>query len=443
MSAGLPAAPPGSQPAQLDPHLVCEIREMAEKGMIPREICEKLLSDQDDKQRKKDEPQELEWFPDAIKIISQALAYRTAIPSDFEELKSLFNDAYRDEVSGPCAFREGPACTDELLHSLLDPPQDGPAPYQWLLVEAPNGQEVEKDGIVLGACCYSVDGKSNRNGEIEGFLGSIRLFGVLTRYKKHCIGRRLLGKVEQAMFTGANSCARCMVCIPSSGGEDARDSPAQAWVQRRGYLHAGQCAYPSSIGHVLLPSANVDLCVYLKKLTAEVHTLPLKNDESVADGKGGGDEEVAVTVLKLKGTAIEPSPTPVAAPTPAQTQAASNSAKAKPRSRLNLGVTDPTACEFGLGTVNADTGADTGADVMSTLAPVELAPAGASAVGDTVTDTSERRHLPPHWRPSGGAVPTAPPRDPTRGPSVTFLGQRMTDDEPEEAELCSDSQGKN
>ena len=55
---------------------------------------------------------------------------------------------------------------------------------------------------------------SRRNGEVEGNLGSIRLFAVLPRFHGLCIGLRLLKKTESYMFRA--NCVRCMACAAST-----------------------------------------------------------------------------------------------------------------------------------------------------------------------------------------------------------------------------------
>ena len=73
---------------------------------------------------------------------------------------SFLDAAYKQETIGEEAFREGDPISPDLIRSLLC---DGS--YHWLLIEAPSGRDIEKDGVVLGAACFSTDGVSRRNGE--------------------------------------------------------------------------------------------------------------------------------------------------------------------------------------------------------------------------------------------------------------------------------------
>lgn len=397
----------------MDPHLVADIREMAEQGMVSKEICEKLLANQETK--KEENIPDPEEFPDGIQMIAQALAYRTPTMEDLSEIHSLMNSAYSGEVCGPNAFRAAPACSQESVQMLLEDSCSGGS-HRWLIVEAPNGYDIEKDGVILGACCYTVDGKSSRNGAIEGCLGSIRLFGILPRYKRLCIGRRLLDKVEHTMFH-RNKCTRAMVCCANSG---SADDTIEAWVQRRGYLPAGHCGYPTGIGHDLLPGkSSTKLQVFLKKLVGDAKVAD-RVDMS-ADTKG---KEEVVTVLKLKGTTLpsnqasvqenssdceasdkkenpNPNPNPVAA--------AAAKTKSQPRRVLKLSVSDVSTGDAELTRSDPST---VGRDVES-ADPVQ----------------QRKMHLPPHWRPSGEPAPypldheVSQEGDGSRPPTVTFLGQ--------------------
>jgi hypothetical protein len=121
-----------------------------------------------------------------------------------------------------------------------------------------------QDSVVLGACCFSSDGISRCNGEVEGTLGSIRLFGVMPRYHGYCIGARLLQKIEDLVFK--KGCVRIMCCIPSPR------LIMQRWVVRRNYISVGSTIYPAAgVGHVLKSNfsdeenpARVELIRYMK-----------------------------------------------------------------------------------------------------------------------------------------------------------------------------------
>jgi hypothetical protein len=200
---------------------------------------------------------EEESFPGEIRLIAQALAFRSVVEDDdLPRVLDVLSVAYSAEVSGLEAFRSGLSISRETLEGLYNDES-----YKWLVVEAPNGHHIEVDGAILGVCCYSTDGVSRKNGEVEGYLGSIRLFGVVPRYHGLCIGQRLLKRVEAAMFRAG--CCRSMICIASP-----RQPSMGKWVERRGYIHAGSTSYPAqAVGHVLtVPAEGVLLLRYIKAL---------------------------------------------------------------------------------------------------------------------------------------------------------------------------------
>ena len=103
----------------------------------------------------------IESFPDEIRIISQALAFRDIdMECDIDNCTDVLAAAYIEEVHGIERFREGDAISRDQLKDLCDDKS-----YRWLIVEAPNGQGVEADGAILGVSCFSTDGTSRRNGE--------------------------------------------------------------------------------------------------------------------------------------------------------------------------------------------------------------------------------------------------------------------------------------
>ena len=103
---------------------------------------------------------ERESFPDEIKVIAQALAFRNSGSEfDLDIFVDVLSAAYSEEVNGLERFRHGEAMSKDLLKSLYHDKS-----YQWIVVEAPNGQGVEVDGAVLGVCCFSTDGISRKNG---------------------------------------------------------------------------------------------------------------------------------------------------------------------------------------------------------------------------------------------------------------------------------------
>ena len=165
--------------------------------------------------------------------------------------------------------------------------------YSWQVVEAPSGRDVERDGVILGACCYSTDGLSRRNGEVEGNLGSMRYFGVLPRFHGVCVGRRLLHRVETLMTQAG--CVRAMACVPSTR------SSMHAWLERRGYRQAGASSYPfAALGHEPAAEAHAQtqLGVFVKPLegakeaadgkTAKKTVLSMQQEEGEGEGAGAG-----------------------------------------------------------------------------------------------------------------------------------------------------------
>jgi len=224
-----------------DPRLVAKLMDLVESGVNPLDIAKTLADEAELAALEELEgPPDEETFAREIKIIAQALAYRKAEPADLQEIMALLNNAYKAEVEGLEAFREGPSLNVELFIELFED-----ATYQWLVCEAPSGRGVEKDGVILGVCIFSVDGVSRCNGMVEGKLGSIRLFGVLPRFHGVCIGLRLLQKTEQVMFKAG--CVRSMACTSSTRKRVA------TWLARRGYRLAGTSPYPAeAMGHVLL-----------------------------------------------------------------------------------------------------------------------------------------------------------------------------------------------
>ena len=255
-----------------DPALVSQLTSLIEKGYTPEDIAKTLISDNQRRELEKtgDIYENDEEFPDEIRLIAQALCYRVGTIDDINDIKKILNSAYKYELinnnNDKCneGFRtDKEAVAIDVITDLFD------QSYKWLIVEAPNGQNIEMDGVMLGVCCYSTDGVSRKNGEIEGYLGSIRLFGVLPRYHGLFIGLRLLQRVETEMLK--LKCCRSMVCIPSS-----RESMA-SWIERRGYIKTGAHPYPSKHLHHEVVIEDLKLLVYLKPLDNE--------DDNIADTK--------------------------------------------------------------------------------------------------------------------------------------------------------------
>ena len=166
-----------------------------------------------------------ETFPDEILMISQALAYRTATIQDSGAIRNLINLAYQDETCGQESFRIGETITVDIIKSLLEQ-----SDYRWILAEAPDGRGVEDDGMLLGICCYTIDGISRKNGIVEGNLGSVRYLCVRPKYRGLCLGFRILQKVELLM---ANSCVRIMICVPNKRTSMCR------WLEKKKFQFAG------------------------------------------------------------------------------------------------------------------------------------------------------------------------------------------------------------
>ena len=109
-------------------------------------------------------------------------------------------------------------------------------------------------------------------GQVEGKLGSIRLFGVLPRYHGFCVGRRLLSKVEQEMKR--LGCCKSMACVPS-----CRKSVME-WIDRRNYVDVGSIPYPAGIGHTLRPGfSDTELVRFVKDLLAQTAA----NSQTITD----------------------------------------------------------------------------------------------------------------------------------------------------------------
>ena len=267
-----------------DPKAVNQLISLLESGMAPAEAARKMEEEAEKAAlREVEGPDEEEEFPDEIKIISQALAFRKAEPEDLMGIMRLLNAAYKPEVGqGEESFRSGDPISVEVVIKLFDDPS-----MEWLVTEAPNGQEVLQDGTILGVCVYSTDGTSRRNGQVEGKLGSIRLLAILPRFHGLCIGLRLLKKVEATMFKAG--CVRNLVCIPS-----VRKSLSE-WLEHRGYQMAGLTAYPASATEqTIRPEFDIDdgeeskrgrqrslrLMHYMKRLEDNA-------PKEQADGKGG------------------------------------------------------------------------------------------------------------------------------------------------------------
>ena len=137
-----------------------KIMTMVECGYGTDEIATALQEMSDLKALEATEGEKVERFPDEIRIIAQALAFRyITTKSDFESISGILSAAYSAEVSGLESFRAGESITKEDLANLFSDDL-----YQWIMVECPNGQGVEADGAIIGVCCFSTNGISRRNG---------------------------------------------------------------------------------------------------------------------------------------------------------------------------------------------------------------------------------------------------------------------------------------
>lgn len=231
-----------------------EVKILAETGLDPVKIAEFLQQKDYVKLLEDLEGVHVEDFPDEIKVIAQALAFRWGNREDFPTIWKLLQISYHPEVEGPEAFRNAMAMELEVIKDVFVD-----SSYQWLIVEAPNGQEIEEDGIILGVCCFSTDGTSKKNGIVEGKLGTIRFLGVLPRYLGLCVGLRLLERVEREMVK--QSCCRVMMCVPSPR------TSMERWIERKGYHKVNRVSFPSSLSSYLLKShVDTQLLIFVKSL---------------------------------------------------------------------------------------------------------------------------------------------------------------------------------
>ena len=157
------AAKMNTDAGRKDPTVVSKIIDMVEGGISPENIGKALEEEAELKAIEAVEgPKEDEKFADEIKIIAQALAYREAVPEDLSEIMKLLQASYKVELEGEEAFRTGEAVSVEVVISLFEDKS-----YTWLVCEAPNGREVENDGVILGVSIFST-GKSKSKSKIEG-----------------------------------------------------------------------------------------------------------------------------------------------------------------------------------------------------------------------------------------------------------------------------------
>ena len=281
-------------------HLTPEILGLIQDGHLPLEIAKKVLNCEKNLLEPSERHEsERETFPDELLVISQALAYRKPTVIDSKAIYDLVNRCYLPEVEGAEAFRESGhfMSLDHIEASIRD------GTLSWILVEVPEGRETEEDGSIIAVCSYTSDGLSRKNGEVEGKLGSIRCFAVLSKFHGLCIGQRLLAKVENAMRK--EDCIRMMFSVPSP-----RKSIC-SWLVRRNFTFTGSMPYPA-VGHSLL-LADATLSIFLRAITS-VDPATCRLD---ADSKIPLEPE---TVLRLNLA----NPAAFAAATPASFSTASN-----------------------------------------------------------------------------------------------------------------------
>jgi GNAT superfamily N-acetyltransferase len=250
-----------------DPAMVARMMDLMQAGVPAEKIARMLEHEVEEKKVLAEEgPSPEEVFPEEILLIAQALAYRVPTPVDAEAITKLLNEAYVDETGEHAeAFRlPGPLVAQADVADMLISEE-----HSWMAVEAPDGRGVEEDGILLGVCCYSTDGVSRKNGEVEGALGSMRYFGILRKYRGVLIGQRLLFRVERAMREAG--CVRAMACAASTR------VTMMDWLERRGYQCAGGMPYPhASLGQEMIPREGPKIkSGEGDKLDAEVEELTL------------------------------------------------------------------------------------------------------------------------------------------------------------------------
>ena len=235
--------------------LTPEIVGLIQDGKLPLEIAKKVLNTDSDDLLTPGEKDDLEpeTFPEEMVAMSQALAYRPADISDANIIKILLNKSYAPEVEGPESFRAaGDVISKEEIETSITENA-----LTWIVVEVPEGRDTTDDGNIIAVCCYTSDGVSRRNGEVEGNLGSVRFFAVLPKYHGLCIGQRLLDKLEREMMKV--NCVRMMFSVPSSR------YGMQKWLEKRRFQLAGAMAYPPAIGHVLTVT-ETKLNIYLRPI---------------------------------------------------------------------------------------------------------------------------------------------------------------------------------
>jgi len=203
---------------------------------------------------------------DQCRVVAQALAFRSAEPSDAVELHRLINRGYGGEQAGPdCpeGFRILPLIDLDTVQAMVSDPD-----CHWLLAEAPNGRGTVADGALLGCACFSVGtaaasastGEDSTNSPSSPSSSStatppsvarpdrvaaIRLLTALPAFHGLLIGRRLLTRVEKAIASGSTAIDgeqqpvdRILCCVP------AMRKSIISWAIRRGYSAIQTAAFP-------------------------------------------------------------------------------------------------------------------------------------------------------------------------------------------------------
>lgn len=146
---------------------------MVESGLGTDEIAEALHEMSEMKVLESLEGEKKEVVPDEIRVIAQALAFRSVLTDyDLDCVYDVLSDAYCGEVHGKECFRQGNPVSRSCIKDLFSDES-----FRWLIMECPNGHGMEADGAIIGVSCFSVDGISRRNGKsTAGFLDSLCIY---------------------------------------------------------------------------------------------------------------------------------------------------------------------------------------------------------------------------------------------------------------------------
>lgn len=183
-----------------------------------------------------------------IRLMAQALAFRSAEPGDAAVLVRLLNEAYAAERATPAnpqGFNPDPLTDRATVDAMILDPD-----CRWLLVEAPDGQGEFPDGLLLGCCCFSVGGAASAT--TPDVVGAVRMIGVREQFKGLCLGQRLLARVETEMRAAGSQ--RSLACIPD------RCPDMVAWAKRRGYAQIAVAQYPERLRATLTQPTQLVVC---------------------------------------------------------------------------------------------------------------------------------------------------------------------------------------